>query len=138
MASLKRLLALTAVASIASAADLARRQELTTSGYTPYYPALATGYTTDPASAATSTTTANQPCVTQPEAGTYCGFINPLDPPSILFQPLNKPLRLSKEYIPSSNKKKQIPRQGLNIRQSRMQIRAMHIPRPIRSRIRIE
>ncbi|KAF1818820.1 uncharacterized protein K489DRAFT_326888, partial [Dissoconium aciculare CBS 342.82] len=28
----------------------------------------------------TSTTTANQPCPTQPEAGTDCGFINPLDP----------------------------------------------------------
>lgn len=49
-------------------------------GRMPYYPALATGYTTDPASAATSTTTANQPCVTQPEAGTFCGFINPEDP----------------------------------------------------------
>jgi hypothetical protein len=41
---------------------------------------LATGYTTDPALSATSTTTANQPCPTQPEAGTDCGFINPLDP----------------------------------------------------------
>ncbi|CZT19180.1 uncharacterized protein RCC_05026 [Ramularia collo-cygni] len=50
------------------------------SAYTPYYAALATGYTTDPALAATSTTTANQPCPTTPEAGTYCGFLNPLDP----------------------------------------------------------
>lgn len=50
------------------------------SAYTPYYAALATSYTTDPALAATSTTTANQPCPTTPEAGTYCGFINPLDP----------------------------------------------------------
>lgn len=48
--------------------------------YTPYYAALEKGYTTDPALSATSTTTANQPCVTQPEAGTYCGFLNPLDP----------------------------------------------------------
>lgn len=48
--------------------------------YTPYYPALATSYTTDPALAASKTTTAGQACVTQPEAGTYCGFINPLDP----------------------------------------------------------
>ena len=47
--------------------------------YTPYYPAITTGYTTDPALSATRTTTANQACVTQPEAGTYCGFINPLD-----------------------------------------------------------
>ena len=51
-----------------------------TSAYTPYYPALKTGYTTDPALSATKTTTANQPCATQPEDGTYCGFINPLDP----------------------------------------------------------
>jgi hypothetical protein len=50
------------------------------SSYTPYYPALATSYTTDPALAASKTTTAGQPCVTQPEAGTYCGFLNPLDP----------------------------------------------------------
>jgi hypothetical protein len=49
-------------------------------GRKPYYAALATGYTTDPALSATSTTTANQPCPTQPEAGTECGFINPLDP----------------------------------------------------------
>nr|POE48974.1 hypothetical protein CFP56_32126 [Quercus suber] len=48
------------------------------SGYTPYYPALATSYTTDPALSAT--VTSGQACPTQPEAGTYCGFINPLDP----------------------------------------------------------
>lgn len=53
-----------------------QRRDATTSGYTPYYPALATGYTTDPA--LTATTTAGQACPTQPEAGTYCGFINPL------------------------------------------------------------
>lgn len=52
----------------------------TSSAYSPYYPALATSYVTDPALAATKTTTAGQACVTQPEAGTYCGFINPLDP----------------------------------------------------------
>ncbi|KAF7193288.1 hypothetical protein HII31_05382 [Pseudocercospora fuligena] len=50
------------------------------SAYTPYYPALATGYTTDPALAATKTATATGACPTTPEAGTYCGFINPLDP----------------------------------------------------------
>lgn len=48
--------------------------------YTPYYPALAKGYTTDPALASTRTATATGPCPTTPEAGTYCGFINPLDP----------------------------------------------------------
>lgn len=52
----------------------------TISSYSPYYAALATSYTTDPALSATKTTTAGQACVTQPEAGTYCGFINPLDP----------------------------------------------------------
>ncbi|EME40725.1 hypothetical protein DOTSEDRAFT_157604 [Dothistroma septosporum NZE10] len=48
--------------------------------YTPYYAALSNGYTTDPALAATRTTTAGQACPTIPEKGTYCGFINPLDP----------------------------------------------------------
>ncbi|KAF7186161.1 Hyphally regulated cell wall protein 4 [Pseudocercospora fuligena] len=48
--------------------------------YTPYYPALATGYTTDPALTGTATSSAPGSCATQPEAGTYCGFINPLDP----------------------------------------------------------
>lgn len=46
----------------------------------PYYPALATGYTTDPALSGTKTATAAGSCPTQPEAGTDCGFINPLDP----------------------------------------------------------
>merc|ERR1712029_570050 len=50
----------------------------TNTPYTPYYPALATGYTTDPA--LTATTTAGQACPTTPEDGTYCGFINPQDP----------------------------------------------------------
>lgn len=50
------------------------------STYTPYYPALATGYTTDPALSATKTATAPGACPTTPEEGTYCGFINPLDP----------------------------------------------------------
>ncbi|KAF1823978.1 uncharacterized protein K489DRAFT_378354 [Dissoconium aciculare CBS 342.82] len=68
----------TASATAAPTGDPLQRRA-TTSPYTPYYAALRTGYTTDPALAATSTTTANQPCVTQPEAGTYCGFINPLD-----------------------------------------------------------
>lgn len=63
----------------AQATGNVQKREFVDTAYTPYYPALATGYTTDPALAATSTTTANQPCVTQPEAGTYCGFINPLD-----------------------------------------------------------
>ncbi|KAF2164369.1 hypothetical protein M409DRAFT_25248 [Zasmidium cellare ATCC 36951] len=67
----------TASATATSAAGNARR-DATTSGYTPYYPALATGYTTDPA--LTATTSAGQACPTTPEAGTYCGFINPLDP----------------------------------------------------------
>ncbi|GAB7354957.1 hypothetical protein MBLNU459_g5572t1 [Dothideomycetes sp. NU459] len=31
-------------------------------------------------SAATTTTSSSAPCPTQPEAGTYCGFINPEDP----------------------------------------------------------
>ncbi|WPH03990.1 Hypothetical protein R9X50_00687400 [Acrodontium crateriforme] len=48
------------------------------SSYSPYYPALATSYTTNPA--LTGTTTSGQACPTQPEAGTYCGFINPEDP----------------------------------------------------------
>ncbi|KAF2723569.1 hypothetical protein K431DRAFT_219735 [Polychaeton citri CBS 116435] len=46
--------------------------------YSPYYPALATSYTTDPA--LTGTTTSGQACPTTPEEGTYCGFINPNDP----------------------------------------------------------
>lgn len=50
------------------------------SAYTPYYAALSTGYTTDPALAATKTATASGACPTTPEAGTYCGFINPEDP----------------------------------------------------------
>lgn len=53
------------------------------SAYTPYYAALATGYTTDPALSATRTTTANQPCPTTPEAGTYCGFISEYPPSNI-------------------------------------------------------
>lgn len=64
----------TASATATSTAGNARR-DATTSGYTPYYAALATGYTTDPA--LTATTSAGQACPTQPEAGTYCGFINP-------------------------------------------------------------
>merc|ERR1712072_742442 len=50
----------------------------TNTPYTPYYPAIETGYTTDPA--LTGTTTAGQACPTTPEDGTYCGFINPQDP----------------------------------------------------------
>jgi hypothetical protein len=72
-------MAITGVA-IAQATGNVRKREWQDNDYAPYYPALATGYTTDPALTASSTTTANQPCVTQPEAGTYCGFINPLDP----------------------------------------------------------
>ena len=68
----------TAVTATSTAANNKRGIPDTT--YTPYYPALATGYTTDPALSATRTTTAGQACVTQPEAGTYCGFINPEDP----------------------------------------------------------
>lgn len=64
----------TASVTATSAAGNARR-DATTSGSTPYYAALATGYTTDPA--LTATTSAGQACPTQPEAGTYCGFINP-------------------------------------------------------------
>ena len=79
MASVKNILTAAAMASVA-AATTSVTTAMTMSGQTPYYAALATGYTTDPASAATSTTTAHQPCVTQPEAGTYCGFINPEDP----------------------------------------------------------
>ncbi|KXT00783.1 hypothetical protein AC578_2952 [Pseudocercospora eumusae] len=61
-------------AAIAATTGVAKRED----AYTPYYPALATGYTTDPA--LTKTATAPGACATQPEAGTYCGFINPLDP----------------------------------------------------------
>ncbi|CAK3970689.1 Hypothetical predicted protein [Lecanosticta acicola] len=68
-----------ATASVAATGN-ANKRGIPDTTYTPYYPALATGYTTDPALSATSTTTAGQPCVTQPEAGTYCGFINPEDP----------------------------------------------------------
>nr|POF04440.1 hypothetical protein CFP56_55921 [Quercus suber] len=69
------------VASSSTSATLSNSATVTTaasSGYTPYYPALATSYTTDPA--LTETVTSGQACPTQPEAGTYCGFINPLDP----------------------------------------------------------
>lgn len=63
-----------ATASVtATSAGNARRAA--SSAYTPYYPALATGYTTDPA--LTATTSAGQACPTTPEDGTYCGFINP-------------------------------------------------------------
>ncbi|KAI7184508.1 hypothetical protein KC363_g7670 [Hortaea werneckii] len=58
--------------------DCASPSAIETSAYTPYYPALATSYTTDPA--LTATTTAGQACPTTPEDGTYCGFINPEDP----------------------------------------------------------
>lgn len=51
-----------------------------TSSYTPYYPALSTGYTTNPALTGTKTSTAPSSCPTTPENGTYCGFINPEDP----------------------------------------------------------
>ncbi|KAH9815721.1 putative threonine-rich GPI-anchored glycoprotein [Teratosphaeria destructans] len=51
---------------------------ISTNTGTPYYPALATSYTTDPA--LTATTTSGQACPTTPENGTYCGFINPEDP----------------------------------------------------------
>merc|ERR1712111_201998 len=50
----------------------------TNTPYTPYYPAIETGYTTNPA--LSGTTTAGQACPTTPEDGTYCGFINPQDP----------------------------------------------------------
>ncbi|KAL1301851.1 hypothetical protein AAFC00_006036 [Neodothiora populina] len=48
-----------------------------TTGYTPYYPALAsvTAYTTG-----TTTISSTSSCPTTPEDGTYCGFLNPLDP----------------------------------------------------------
>lgn len=45
--------------------------------YSPYYPAIATGLVTPNASL---TASADKPCPTMPEAGTYCGFLNPLDP----------------------------------------------------------
>lgn len=75
---------ITAAATAATYANNANannnhKRDYVDSSYTPYYPALATSYTTDPALAASKTTTAGQACVTQPEAGTYCGFINPLD-----------------------------------------------------------
>lgn len=47
-----------------------------TTAYTPYYPATST---IKPQSA-TGTQTSGAACPTQPEAGTYCGFINPEDP----------------------------------------------------------
>ncbi|KAF2723249.1 hypothetical protein K431DRAFT_283054 [Polychaeton citri CBS 116435] len=64
----------------ASASATVQARDVTTSSsvYTPYYPALATSYTTDPA--LTGTTSAGQACATTPEDGTYCGFINPQDP----------------------------------------------------------
>ncbi|KAM3413470.1 hypothetical protein BST61_g11592 [Cercospora zeina] len=89
--------------------------------YSPYYPALATHYTTDPALAASKTTTAGQACVTQPEAGTYCGFINPLDPCApqpdgygpvptpdtasafLAYAPLHKAANAAPTTIPSAN-----------------------------------
>lgn len=77
-ASLVTTAAITGVATAQATGNAKRGIPNTT--YTPYYPALATHYTTDPALSATKTTTAGQACVTQPEAGTYCGFINPLDP----------------------------------------------------------
>ncbi|EME78143.1 uncharacterized protein MYCFIDRAFT_79360 [Pseudocercospora fijiensis CIRAD86] len=72
-ASILSSVAITGVATAATT-GVAKRDD----AYTPYYPALATGYTTDPA--LTKTATAPGACATQPEAGTYCGFINPLDP----------------------------------------------------------
>ncbi|KAF7197323.1 hypothetical protein HII31_01374 [Pseudocercospora fuligena] len=72
-ASLLSSVTITGVATAATT-GVAKRDD----AYTPYYPALATGYTTDPA--LTKTATAPGACATQPEAGTYCGFINPLDP----------------------------------------------------------
>lgn len=45
--------------------------------YQPYYPAIATGLVTVNGSL---TASADKPCPTMPEAGTYCGFLNPLDP----------------------------------------------------------
>ena len=77
-ATLATKITITGVATPSATANSKRGIPNTT--YTPYYPALATGYTTDPALSASRTTTAGQPCVTHPEAGTYCGFINPLDP----------------------------------------------------------
>ncbi|TKA25296.1 hypothetical protein B0A50_06200 [Salinomyces thailandicus] len=59
-------------------ASCASPSSISTSNYTPYYAALATSYTTDPA--LTAITTAGQACPTTPEDGTYCGFINPQDP----------------------------------------------------------
>lgn len=70
---------ITGAVTAATYANNNEKRDYVDSSYTPYYPALATSYTTDPALAATKTTTAGQACVTQPEAGTYCGFLNPLD-----------------------------------------------------------
>lgn len=47
-----------------------------TTPYTPYYPATSS---VQPQSA-TGTQSSGAACPTQPEAGTYCGFINPEDP----------------------------------------------------------
>ena len=71
---------ITGVATAQATGNANKKRAWQDTSYTPYYPALATSYTTDPALAASKTTTAGQACVTQPEAGTYCGFINPLDP----------------------------------------------------------
>lgn len=76
-ASLATSVTITGVAT-ASVTKAPAKRDATDTGYTPYYPALATSYTTDPA--LTGTTTSGQACPTQPEAGTYCGFINPEDP----------------------------------------------------------
>lgn len=54
-----------AAPTITSAIVKNNRRTPGTSSYTPYYAALVTGYTTDPALSATRTTTAGQACVTQ-------------------------------------------------------------------------
>lgn len=65
-------------AATSSCTSTRTRPQASSTAYTPYYPAITTGYTTNPA--LTGTTTSGQPCPTQAEEGTYCGFINPLDP----------------------------------------------------------
>ena len=63
-ASLLSSVTITGVATAATT-GVAKRDD----AYTPYYPALATGYTTDPA--LTKTATAPGACATQPEAGMW-------------------------------------------------------------------
>lgn len=72
----------TAVLTTSASSSVCSATMISSSSYSPYYAALSTGSTTTTKSGSTGTgtTSSTSACVTTPEDGTYCGFLNPEDP----------------------------------------------------------